>query len=91
MYDKAKIDLTEIVRYRQWDSCQDQHFAEVHSGNFRSTRKARLRQFVCHKLSYWVSQHGCFGCVGCGRCIHWCPTGIDLTEIAAEIREDATQ
>ena len=76
------------MRRRQWDSCQDQHFAEVHFANYRSTRKARLRQFVCHKLCYWVEQHGCFGCVGCGRCIHWCPTHIDLTEIAAEIRQD---
>lgn len=84
--DDVSLDLATISRYRQWDSCQDYHFAEVHFGNFRSTRKSRLRQFICHKLSYWVPQHGCFGCVGCGRCIRWCPTGIDLTEIAAEIR-----
>jgi sulfhydrogenase subunit beta (sulfur reductase) len=87
-WDKAKLDLSAIERIRRWDSCQDERFAEVHGGNFRSTREARLRQFVCHKLSYWVEQYGCFGCVGCGRCMTWCPTGIDLTEIAAEIRAD---
>jgi len=85
--DKADLDLKSIRRCRQWDSCRDQHFAEVHFGNFRSTRKARLRQFDCHKLCYWVEQYGCFGCIGCGRCILWCPTHIDLTENAAEIRE----
>lgn len=87
-WDRAELDLSVIERIRQWDSCQDERFAQVHGGNFRSTREARLRQFVCHKLSYWVEQYGCFGCVGCGRCITWCPTGIDLTEIAAEIRGD---
>lgn len=87
-WDRAELDLSVIERIRLWDSCQDERFAEVHGGNFRSTREARLRQFVCHKLSYWVEQYGCLGCVGCGRCITWCPTGIDLTQIAAEIREE---
>jgi sulfhydrogenase subunit beta (sulfur reductase) len=86
IWEKSTLDLSVIERIRRWDSCQDERFAEVHGGNFRSTREARLRQFVSHKLSYWVEQFGCFGCVGCGRCISWCPTGIDLTEIAAEIR-----
>ncbi len=86
--DRVGIDLAVIKRIRRWDSCQDERFAEVHGGNFRSTREARLRQFVCHKLSYWMDQYGCYGCVGCGRCMTWCPTGIDLTEIAAEIRSD---
>jgi sulfhydrogenase subunit beta (sulfur reductase) len=88
VWDRAELDLSVVERIRRWDSCQDERFAEVHGGNFRSTREARLRQFVCHKLSYWVEQYGCFGCVGCGRCVIWCPTGIDLTEIAAEIRSD---
>lgn len=89
--DRAELDLSKIERYRYWDSCQELHFAEVHGGNFRSTRGARLRQFVLHKLSYWVEQYGCFGCVGCGRCISWCPTGIDLTEIVGEIRAGRVQ
>ncbi|MFQ5791327.1 MAG: 4Fe-4S dicluster domain-containing protein [Acidobacteriota bacterium] len=88
IWDRAELDLSVIERIRRWDSCQDERFAEVHGGNFRSTCEARLRQFVCHKLSHWVEQFGCFGCVGCGRCITWCPTGIDLTEIAADIRAE---
>jgi ferredoxin len=86
--DRTSLDLERTERMRQWDSCQDPRFAEVHGANFRSTRAARLRQFVTHKLSTWLDQYDCFGCVGCGRCITWCPTGIDLTEIAAEIRKD---
>ncbi len=89
--EELDIDLGGGVRFRRWDSCQDQHFARVHFGNYRGSRAARLRQFVCHKLSYWVQQHGCYGCVGCGRCMSWCPTHIDLAEIATEIRRDAAQ
>ncbi len=87
--DRTTLNLRETARSRRWDSCQDHRFAEVHGGNFRSAREARLRQFVCHKLSFWLEQYGCFGCVGCGRCMTWCPTGIDLTEIAKEIQRDA--
>jgi ferredoxin len=86
--DEVAMDLRDGRRCRRWDSCQDQHFAQVHFGNYRATRKSRLRQFVCHKLCYWTEQYGCFGCVGCGRCMSWCPTEIDLAEIATEIRED---
>lgn len=83
--DEVGFDLKECERIRYWDSCQELHFAEVHGGNFRSTRMARLRQFVTHKLATWVEQFGRFGCIGCGRCMTWCPTKIDLTEMAKEI------
>jgi sulfhydrogenase subunit beta (sulfur reductase) len=79
------LDPHRWERTRQKDSCQDLHFAEVHGANFRSTRMARLRQFVTHKLATWREQFGSFGCVGCGRCMTWCPTHIDLTEMAKEI------
>jgi len=85
--DKVSLDLKKVERIRYWDSCQDRGFAEVHGGNFRSSRSARLRQFVSHKLSHWVEQSGCFGCIGCGRCMTWCPVDIDLVEISSEIRE----
>ncbi len=86
--DETSFDLVHTARKRQLDSCQELNFAKVHGGNFRSSREARLRQFVTHKLCTWVEQYGCFGCVGCGRCMTWCPTGIDLAEMAAEIRRD---
>ncbi len=81
-------DLKTTERSRYWDSCQELNFAKVHEGNFRSSREARLRQFVTHKLATWIEQYGCFGCIGCGRCMTWCPTGIDLTEMAKEIQQD---
>ncbi|MFZ7112033.1 MAG: 4Fe-4S dicluster domain-containing protein [Desulfatiglandales bacterium] len=83
--DHVSFDLKHCDRVRYKDSCQELHFAEVYGGNFRGTRQARLRQFVTHKLATWWEQFGCFGCVGCGRCMTWCPTKIDLTEIAKEI------
>jgi sulfhydrogenase subunit beta (sulfur reductase) len=87
--DNTAYDLKTTTRSRYWDSCQELNFARVHEGNFRSSREARLRQFVTHKLATWVEQYGCFGCIGCGRCMTWCPTKIDLTEIAKEIQQDA--
>jgi hypothetical protein len=86
--DTTSYDLKTTIRSRYWDSCQELNFAKVHEGNFRSSREARLRQFVTHKLATWVEQYGCFGCIGCGRCMTWCPTKIDLTEIAKEIQQD---
>lgn len=85
--DEVDMNLRVIKRYRQWDACQDLRFSEVHGGNFRGTRAARLRQFVMHKLNY-TGQYGIPGTVGCGRCIKWCPTSIDLTEIAKEIQKN---
>jgi sulfhydrogenase subunit beta (sulfur reductase) len=86
--DNTSYDLKSTTRSRYWDSCQELNFAKVHEGNFRSSRQARLRQFVTHKLATWVEQYGCFGCIGCGRCMTWCPTKIDLTEMAKEIQQD---
>jgi ferredoxin len=68
------------VRIRTWDSCFSKNFARVHGGNFRPSRRARYRQWMSHKLAYTFEQFGLTGCVGCGRCITWCPAGIDITE-----------
>jgi ferredoxin len=68
------------VRVRRWDSCFSRNFARVHGGNFRPSRRARYRQWMAHKLAYTAEQFGLPGCVGCGRCITWCPVGIDITE-----------
>ncbi len=83
--DVTSLDLGTVTRFRQFDACQDARFAEVHGGNFRQRRAARLRQFVTHNLNQ-TGQFGVTKTVGCGRCITWCPTGIDLTEIAKEIQ-----
>lgn len=84
--DRSDFGPRTIERGRQWDSCQDLFFARVHSGNFREPQQARLRQFLTHKLATWTEQYDCFGCIGCGRCMTWCPTGIDITDMAKEIQ-----
>ena len=73
-------------RVRQWDSCYTMDFSHLHGGSVRSSIKARYRQWLTHKLASWIDQFGTSGCVGCGRCITWCPVGIDLTEEVAAIR-----
>ena len=85
--DRADLALEIRGRKKVWDSCQAFGFSSVHGGNFRPDQRARLRQFVCHKLAFWVEQYERMGCVGCGRCMSWCPTGIDLTDVVNAIRK----
>jgi len=86
--DHIDLRLERIRRERVWDSCFTRQFAEMAGWNPRDMLKHRYRHWCLHKLSYWVEQYGVFGCVGCGRCITWCPVGIDITAVAAEIRRD---
>jgi sulfhydrogenase subunit beta (sulfur reductase) len=67
-------------RERRWESCFSQEFSYIHGGSVRASAESRYRQWLTHKLSTWVDQFGTSGCVGCGRCISWCPVGIDITE-----------
>ena len=73
-------------RWRRWDSCFTQSFSYIHGGSVRSSAKSRYRQWMTHKLASWIDQFGSSGCVGCGRCITWCPVGIDITEEVGAIR-----
>jgi ferredoxin len=80
-------DLTgeNAERWRRWDSCFDLDFSYIHGGSVRSSGASRYRQWMTHKLSAWHDQFGSSGCVGCGRCIVWCPVGIDITAEAAAL------
>ncbi len=80
-------DLTndQITRERRWDSCFNFDFSHVSGGPVRNQTRSRYRQWLTHKLATWIDQFGSSGCVGCGRCITWCPVGIDLTEEVAAI------
>ncbi len=84
--DTTDLDGTHAERWRRWDSCFTMDFAKVAGGNTRPSTMARYRQWLMHKLGYWNDQFGVSGCVGCGRCITWCPVGIDITEEAAAIQ-----
>ena len=85
--DTTDLAGTEADRWRRWDSCFTLDFSYVYGGSVRSTPRARYRQWMTHKLATWYDQFGSSGCVGCGRCITWCPVGIDITEEAHAIWE----
>jgi len=87
--DQEELDGNMSRRVRQWDSCFSLEHAHIHGINFRPKIRDRYRQWLTHKLASWIDQFGTSGCVGCGRCITWCPVGIDLTEEIAAIRENA--
>ena len=74
-------------RRRRMDVCFTMDFSYIHGGSIRYSPKARYRQWMTHKLATWIDQFGVLGCVGCGRCITWCPVAIDITEEARAIRE----
>ncbi|MFI8100760.1 4Fe-4S dicluster domain-containing protein [Streptomyces sp. NPDC086023] len=87
-------DVTDLTgdhaeRWRRWDSCYDLDFSLLHGGPVRATPRSRYRQWLTHKLGTWHDQFDSSGCVGCGRCIVWCPTGIDLTEEAHALHQEA--
>jgi formate hydrogenlyase subunit 6/NADH:ubiquinone oxidoreductase subunit I len=83
-------DVTDLTgdhaeRWRRWDSCFNPDFSYIHGGEVRTGTGSRYRQWISHKLSTWHDQFGTTGCVGCGRCIAWCPAGIDITAEAANL------
>ena len=73
-------------RWRVWDNCFSVDYSYIHGGSVRPSGRSRYRQWMTHKLATWFDQFGSSGCVGCGRCITWCPVGIDITEEVAAIR-----
>jgi ferredoxin len=84
--DHSDLTGTSAERVRKWDSCFTMDFSYIHGGSVRKSGRSRYRQWMTHKLATWIDQFGMSGCVGCGRCITWCPVGIDITEEAAAIR-----
>lgn len=83
-------DLTGalVERERVWDSCFNAEYSYIHGGSVRASTRARYRQWLTHKLASWQDQFEMSGCVGCGRCITWCPAAIDLTAEVAALREE---
>jgi sulfhydrogenase subunit beta (sulfur reductase) len=86
--DTTDLAGGETEHARLWDSCFTLGHSYVHGGSVRQSGRSRYRQWMTHKLSTWIDQFGTSGCVGCGRCITWCPVAIDITEEVAAIRAD---
>lgn len=85
--DTTDLKGENATRVRRWDSCFTADFSYIHGGSVRPSTMARYRQWASHKLGHWHDQFGTSGCVGCGRCITWCPAGIDITEVAQGLRD----
>jgi ferredoxin len=88
-------DVTDLTgqwaeRWRKLDVCFTLDFSYIHGGSIRATPRSRYRQWLTHKLATWIDQFGCSGCIGCGRCITWCPVAIDITEETRAIRASET-
>lgn len=83
--DATDLSGQTAERWRTWDSCFTVDFSYIHGGSIRREGRSRYRQWMTHKLATWHDQFSSSGCVGCGRCITWCPVGIDITEEARAI------
>jgi sulfhydrogenase subunit beta (sulfur reductase) len=78
--DSLSVTGEVAERRRHWEVCFSVEHSYLHGGAIRPSPRSRYRQWLTHKLAAWLDQFGCLGCVGCGRCITWCPVGIDLTQ-----------
>lgn len=88
-HEQPQLDGQGSVHYREWDSCFTQGHSYIHGITIRADTRLRYRQWLTHKLAAWHDQYGRSGCVGCGRCIAWCPVGIDITEEVAALAEES--
>jgi ferredoxin len=89
--DVTDLSGDEAQRVQRWDSCFTLDHSYLHGGgSVRGDTRARYRQWLTHKLSTWWDQFDVSGCVGCGRCIAWCPVAIDITEEVAAMAPDRT-
>ncbi|MCI0521074.1 MAG: 4Fe-4S dicluster domain-containing protein [Chloroflexi bacterium] len=87
--DQPDLSGNATTRVRTWDSCFNPDYSYIAGGNSRPNARSRYRQWLTHKLASWSRQFDISGCVGCGRCITWCPAGIDLTEEVAALRKES--
>jgi len=76
--DTPDVEGTTSEHIREWSSCFNADHSVIHGHAVRGSNDLRYRQWMLHKLGSWLHQYGRSGCVGCGRCITWCPAGIDF-------------
>ena len=87
--DELSFDGQSATRTQEWDSCFFNDYSYLHGSHARKERGQRYRHWISHKLSHWQTQFGTPGCTGCGRCITWCPVGIDLRTEAERASQGA--
>ena len=82
--DQVRIDGGK--RVRNWDSCMFKIYTYETSGNNpRKQEELRMRQRIMHKFNYYPLLYDMFGCVGCGRCVTYCPVNFDIRKILSSI------
>lgn len=81
----AALDGDTSEHTREWDSCFSPGHSYIHGITIRADASSKYRQWMTHKLGSWHQQYGRSGCVGCGRCISWCPAAIDFSKEASII------
>lgn len=89
--EEPKLDGNESEHVREWDSCFTAGHSYIAGKVIRDDTRKRYRQWLTHKVGSWFDQFDTSGCVGCGRCITWCPVGIDITEELAAISGESNQ
>jgi len=89
--DIVNVDATHVDRWQSWESCFNLSHSYIHGGSIRNSAQSRYRQWLTHKFGTWWDQFGVSGCVGCGRCITWCPVGIDVTEELKQLQIEHDQ
>ena len=88
--DKISIDLEHGIRLREWDSCYYPEFARVAGGHdFRHEKERRFRYRYLHKFIDIPRRYNVEGCVGCGRCITYCPADIDVRDVLEDVRGES--
>ena len=91
IYEQPDLTISSSQRVRVWDSCFNPDYSYIAGGNTRPNTRARYRQWLTHKFASWYHQYEVIGCVGCGRCITWCPAGIDITKETAAIAKETVE
>ena len=89
-HDELSMPDDTGIHFRQWSSCFTHNHSYISGHSFRPDSASRYRQWATHKFANWFEQYGRSGCVGCGRCISWCPVGIDVTAELQQLCGDAS-